>query len=109
MTTATVLPRRASARGSAPATSASPPVLANPTTSDAATSTRTPATAHLPVGDWQGHYRGAGGERQSSLKKAHKAQKAEITTRVILVPFVPLCGYFSSMRRVTARLRTIRS
>src|SRR4051794_32357102 len=48
MTTATVSPRQASARGSDPVTSASPPVLANPTTSDTAISTRSPDTAHLP-------------------------------------------------------------
>ena len=42
------VPGRASARGRAAATSASPPVLANPATSLAATSTRTPATELPP-------------------------------------------------------------
>src|SRR5688500_15437368 len=48
MTTATVFPCRASARGRAAATSASPPVFANPATSLAATRTRNPATLRTP-------------------------------------------------------------
>src|SRR3954469_5958128 len=44
MTTVTSCPRAASARGREPATSASPPVLANPTTSDAAITIRSPVT-----------------------------------------------------------------
>src|SRR6516225_9598041 len=45
MITATSTPCRANARGNVPATSASPPVLANPTTSEAASNTRSGADA----------------------------------------------------------------
>src|SRR5207237_9829069 len=46
--TATEFPRSAKARGSAPATSASPPVFAKPTTSDAANRIRAGRTPGIP-------------------------------------------------------------